>query len=157
MPPSGSDQPLDLLEQLSRQLRLLDDLLALGNQQSAAIAQGRMSELMALLAEKQPLLAQLSENAGTLRELSDQLVREHAADDPYRVRCRQQKQLVDQAYAQLLEQEQHAEQQLTTSRDQVAERLAASTGSLQAATAYQRMAPQPGDSGAGGRLDLSSD
>ncbi len=51
----------EFLELLHQQAELLDRLIAAGTQQSQAIAANRMSELIAILAQKQPQLERLGQ------------------------------------------------------------------------------------------------
>jgi len=142
-----------LLPLLQTQVALLDDLISLGNQQLQAIELGRMSELLSLLAEKQPLLTQLSDTANQLRYCGDPSAANSTMLPEDREVCRKQKAVASERFDELLTLEKQCESALCSSRDQIARRLEASAHSMNAATAYQGNQLQVSQ---GGRLDLSS-
>lgn len=143
-----------LRETLTSQIELLDRLIELGNVQIEAIENSRMSELLSLLSDKQPLLVELGEVAEKIRGFNaDPFSRVHE-DDAHRESCRKLKEEARTRFESLFQLEQKAEAMLSVSRDQIAKRLEASSNSMAAISAYQ------GGSAAhtqGGRLDLSSD
>lgn len=151
-------QPLNgnanLLELLKLQIGLLDQLIELGHGQIQAIESERMSELLALLSDKQPLLSDLGEMAQRIRNLNDDPDSIVIDDELYAQRCRQLKGYAQQRFEFLFDLEQKSESLLCTSRDQIAKRLEASSHSMTAISAYQNDFSERTQ---GGRLDLSSD
>jgi len=142
-----------LLEILSSQIGLLDQLIEIGQVQIQAIEHGRMSELLSLLSDKQPLLGDLGDVARRIRDLTaDHSI--SVQDEGYAQRCRQLKASARGRFEQLFELEQRSEALLCTSRDQIAKRLEASSHSMTAISAYQSGYTAETQ---GGRLDLSSD
>lgn len=143
-----------LLEILSSQIVMLDRLIEIGQVQMQAIEHGRMSELLSLLSDKQPLLADLGEVANRIRKLAANPSTAPPDADGDVQSCRRLKADAKDRFAQLFELEQRSEALLCTSRDQIAKRLEASSHSMTAISAYQS-----GSAGQthGGRLDLSSD
>jgi flagellar biosynthesis/type III secretory pathway chaperone len=151
-------QPLhgseNLPELLKLQIGLLDQLIELGLGQIQAIENERMSELLALLSDKQPLLSDLSEMAQRIRNLNDDPDSIPIDDELYAQRCRQLKGYAKQRFELLFDLEQKSESLLCTSRDQIAKRLEASSHSMTAISAYQNDFSERTQ---GARLDLSSD
>ncbi len=144
-----------LAELISRRHRLLTHLLDLSAKQIEVIKSGRMSELMALLADKQTPLVELG-------QISDQL-REAAGDDPktrswpsesLRERCRQEQEECEQMHIELLAIEAESETSLVESRESLQKRLERIDSANQAATKYVGSDSIPTT---GNRLDLSSD
>jgi len=151
--PSPTQANHSLLPILQHQIGLLDQLISLGHQQLQAIELGRMSELLSLLSEKQPLLTHLSDTAHQLRLCGDHAAENSTMPPGDRVACREHKALAAERFDELFALEKQCETALCSSRDQIARRLEASAHSMNAATAYQ------GDQlrgTQGGRLDLSS-
>jgi hypothetical protein len=147
----GSDS---LLELLTLQVGLLDQLIEMGQAQMSAIENGRMSELLSLLSDKQPFLVDLADAAQRLRHLNASRTPTAVRSDCYYQRCRQLKEQAKQQFDTLFELEQNAESLLSKSRDQIARRLEESSHSMTAIPAYQRESAMHSQ---GGRLDLSSD
>lgn len=143
-----------LLEILSSQIGLLDQLIEIGKVQIQAIEHGRMSELLSLLSDKQPLLADLGDVAHRIRKLTANQSTASQDDDGDVQTCRQLKANAKDRFEQLFELEQRSEALLCTSRDQIAKRLEVSSHSMTAISAYQGDATRQTQ---GGRLDLSSD
>jgi flagellar biosynthesis/type III secretory pathway chaperone len=144
----------NLLDLLSSQVGLLDQLLEIGKLQMHAIENGRMSELLSLLSDKQPLLADLGDMAYRIRNLPSHPLPASSDDDAGVQRCRELKAQAKEQFEQLFELEQKAEVLLSNSRDQIAKRLEASSHSMTAISAYQSGSTINTQ---GGRLDLSSD
>lgn len=149
-PTYGSD---NLPELLKWQFDLLGQLIEIGQTQIEAIEDGRMSELLALLSDKQPLVADLGNVANRIRNLNDN-PSQSVINDTHVQRCRQLKDQTKQRFVLLFELEQKSETLLCTSRDQIAKRLEASLHSMTAISAYQSGSAVQTQ---GGRLDLSSD
>ncbi len=149
-PPHGSE---NLWELLNTQIGLLDQLIEMGQVQINAIENGRMSELLSLLSDKQPLLADLGDSAERIRNLTGNSS-STACDDADVQRCRQLKDQAKQRFELLFDLEQKSETLLCTSRDQIAKRLEASSHSMTAISAYQNGSAMQSP---GGCLDLSSD
>lgn len=147
----GSDNLLDLL---TSQIDLLDRLIEIGQIQIQAIENERMSELLSLLSDKQPLVNDLGDTARRIHSLHDN-PSDNSVDDAVHVQqCRLMKDNAAQRFELLFDLEQKSEALLCKSRDQISQRLEASSHSMTAISAYQSgSAPQT----PGGRLDLSSD
>ncbi|HBJ34456.1 MAG TPA: hypothetical protein DDZ51_06765 [Planctomycetaceae bacterium] len=143
----------NLLDLLQLQVGLLDQLLEIGQVQLHAIENGRMSELLSLLSDKQPLLADLGDTADRIRHLTSNPPATTGDDDAYLQRCRQFKEIAKGQFETLFELEQKSESMLSTSRDEIAQRLEASSHSMTAISAYQRGSATQTQ---GARLDLSS-
>lgn len=144
----------DLAEMLATQVDLLDQLLAIGHTQLQAIEQGRMSELLALLSDKQPLLADLNDVAHRLRKAYDSLQPGTTDSGVDLQRLGGLKNQVQQRFESLMELEGKSEAMLCGTRDEIAKRLESSAHSMTAISAYQRAASLPSQ---GTSLDLSSD
>jgi len=149
---SLGDQALP--EILSSQIGLLDQLIEIGQVQIQAIEHGRMSELLSLLSDKQPLLTDLGDVAHRIRKLNARQSTALHEDDVCVQMCRQLKADAKNRFELLFELEQRSEALLCTNRDQIAKRLEASSHSMTAISAYQGGATGQTQ---GGRLDLSSD
>lgn len=147
----GSDNLPDLL---NSQVALLDQLIEMGQDQIHAIENGRMSELLSLLSDKQPLLADLGDAAQRIRNLIGISPADTPSDDPDAKRCRQLKDQAQQRFELLFDLEQKSETLLCISRDQIAQRLEASSHSMTAISAYRSDSATKTQ---GGHLDLSSD
>lgn len=144
-----------LAELVQEQLDVLLQLQRMGQQQQEMIVQGRVSELLSLLAEKQQLLQRLTEVQQSLRPASQQ------PPDARRWSSAQRKQQCqaisaqcDALLAEILETEAASEASLVESRDALAVRLQQSTGALHAARTYQGALSDLGRPAS--RLDLSS-
>lgn len=134
--------------------RLLRDLVERGRRQREAIAAGRMSELMALLSEKQQPLEQLGETSKRLGAAADQLPDAGGWDSAEdREACLREHEACQQMLAELVELESDCEAALTAGRDAIAKQLTQSEGARRAASGYAEAAAQ---GGRGERLDLSS-
>lgn len=137
------------------QLEVLLQLQQMGRQQQEMIVQGRVSELLSLLAQKQQLLQRLTEVQQTLRPARQQPPEDRRWSSPQRREdCRRVSARCDALLAEILEAEAASEASLSDSRDALAVRLQQSTGALHAARAYhgsQNDAARPVS-----RLDLSS-
>ncbi len=144
----------NLLDLLTSQVALLDKLIELGQIQILAIENGRMSELLSLLSDKQPLLGDLGDAAQRIRNLIGNPQSTAPDNDADAKRCRQLKDQAKQRFELLFDLEQKSETLLCTSRDQIAKRLEASSHSMTAISAYQSGSAVQTQ---GGRLDLSSD
>lgn len=145
-----------LLELLQWQVSLLDRLIEVGERQFQIIQEERMSELLSLLSEKQPLLTQLGDTANQIRSLNEQPLAYQGDGnaDQSAILCRQLKDVAQRRFEHLFELEQKCESRLCVSRDQIAERLAMSSHSMTAIDAYQKATALPDK---GPRLDLASD
>ncbi len=143
-----------LLGILSSQIGVLNRLIEIGQVQMRAIEHGRMSELLSLLSDKQPLLADLGDLADRIRRLAANPSTASPDDDVDVHTCRQLKADAKDRFEQLFELERRSEALLRTSRDQIARRLEASSHSMAAISAYQGGSTKQTQ---GGRLDLSSD
>jgi len=151
LPMHGSDNLADLLHS---QVDLLDRLIEIGQVQIQAIENERMSELLSLLSDKQPLLNELGDTAERIRNLNDNSSANCGDDDLYIQRCRLLKDDATQRFEQLFDLERESETLLCKSRDQISQRLEASSHSMTAISAYQSGSVIQSQ---GGRLDLSSD
>ena len=133
----------------------LQQLLQLGNQQLAAIQNGRMSELMQLLSTKQQPLNRLVEVAEQIRDA--------AGDDPHqrqwpseqdRLRCSRRQEECDRMHLELLAIEAQCESQLQQNRESISQELQRLDSAHQAVSSYSDAASRANP---GGQLDLSSD
>jgi flagellar biosynthesis/type III secretory pathway chaperone len=139
-------------ELLNQQFELLENLIAYGEQQRTAIQESRMSELIAILAQKQPLLDRL----GTIRqvlhdhqsvvEASSFWINEDARRDAQELRAR-----AATAFETLIELERQCEVALSESRDQIRHRMESLDSGRAAANAYQSQVTPPAS-----RIDFSS-
>jgi len=145
-----------LFELLQWQVSLLDRLIEIGERQLQTIQGERMSELLSLLSEKQPLLTQLGEAANQIRSFREQPISHQGnrVGHESASRCRQLKEEAQKRFELLFELEHQCESRLCVSRDQIAERLAASSHCMTAIDAYQKATASPAQ---GARLDLASD
>jgi flagellar biosynthesis/type III secretory pathway chaperone len=147
---SSSDS---LLQLLTFQLGLLDQLIEIGHAQIGAIENGRMSELFSLLSEKQPLIAELGDTSQRIRDLNRDGMSSASENDASIQQCRRLKEQAQQHFNRLFELEKKSEILLTKSRDQIARRLEESSHSMTAISAYQSGSAFQSQ---GGQLDLSS-
>jgi hypothetical protein len=148
-----------MLTLLTRQNDLLDGLLELGRRQLDAIENSRMSELLGLLAEKQPLVDELSELAiglKTIRVNESTPTRSIDGDKSIhgdKAECRNLSTLASSKFDELFTLERQCETLLCDRRDQIGTRLQATNNSRSAANAYRHIPPT---TSLGGQLDLSS-
>lgn len=149
-PPQPNERMLTLL---TRQNDLLDRLLALGRRQLDAIENSRMSELLGLLAEKQPLVDQLSELAIGLKTIRENESSAAGSVDGDKAECRKLSNIANTSFEELFKLEKQCETLLCDRRDQIGTRLQATSNSLSAANAYRNIPPT---TSLGGQLDLSS-
>lgn len=139
---------------------ILAQLLEMSGRQIEAITAGRMTELMTLLAEKQPPLQRLGDISKRLRQAS--------GDDPSarswessqaRENCRIAQEQCEKMHFELLAIEAQCETALTESREAVQVKLSQLDSAHQAANRYasNEVSVNNGASASGARLDLSSD
>ena len=145
----------ELFALITERQAILAQLLERGTRQVDAIAAGRMSELMRILAEKQIPLQRLG-------EISD-LLRATAEDDPHarqwnsqqdRDKCRRAQEDCERMHIELLAIEAQCETALNESRNAIEKELQQIDSAHQAASQY---AHSEATQTAGIRLDLSSD
>jgi flagellar biosynthesis/type III secretory pathway chaperone len=144
-------------EQFERLLReqgdLLGELLRIGGEQREAIEAGRVSELLSILARKQPSLERLGQIRQLLQDWRETVEEtDFWPDSQLRVGCQQLRDQSASAFKALIEQEQACEAALMTSRDQIQIRLERVDSGRTAANAYQNQATTP----SGSRVDFSS-
>jgi flagellar biosynthesis/type III secretory pathway chaperone len=142
-----------MLALLTCQDELLDQLLEIGRRQLDAIENGRMSELLGLLAEKQPLVDQLADLANRLKTLRENEPSAATVADTNLAECRKLRQTATTSFEELFTLEQQCETLLCDRRDQIGARLQATNNALSAANAYREIPPT---TSLGGQLDLSS-
>ena len=144
-----------LSQLIDRRLHLLQSLMEMGHKQTAAIRDGRMSDLMRILSEKQPPLSELAAIAQQLKAAAGDDPEKRIWPDPAaRDRCRRHQQVCEQLHLDLLAMEAECESTLSKSRDEIQQRLERVDSGRQVANSYARQAmPVTG----GGTLDLSSD
>jgi flagellar biosynthesis/type III secretory pathway chaperone len=143
----------DLSALLDAQADLLDALIKLGNEQVDAIENGRMNELLSLLARKQPHLDELASTARRLQPFQTHLQPADALPTVQRSVCQEKHARATALFDELFALEARCEQLLSKSRDQIARRLEQTVHSMDVADAYRR---ESAPSSPGGRLDLSS-
>lgn len=133
---------------------VLEKLLDISRRQVEAIEQGRMNELMSLLAEKQAPLLQLREHSKSLGEGSLDDPEDRVWDQPeQRKQCQDEHAKCEEMLQMLMEIEAECEQSLSLSRALLQQKLEQTQSAQQAAFGYS-LADQP--STTGGQLDLSS-
>ena len=146
---------IQLSELVDQRLEILESLLRQSVQQAEAIAAGRMSELMSLLAQKQTPLRQLGAVSQTLREAENDDPDQRQWTSPQaRDECRSKHRRCESLLGELLRLEAECEAKLAHSRDEIEEKLSRSEGARQAASSYTATIS---DAPTGARLDLSSD
>jgi FlgN protein len=129
------------VELLSQQTELLDRLIESGRQQQLAIDASRMSELIAILAEKQPHLEQLGQIREQLHERRADIERsDFWPDSDVRQLGQTLRDRAAQAFQTLIDLEQDCEKSLSRSRDQIQLRLQSVESGRVAASAYQSQA-----------------
>ena len=137
-----------------RRRTVLAELLELSRRQLVAAEQGRMNELMSLLAEKQPLLTKLRDDSSSLAEAESDDPDARIWDPPeQRAACRRQHDECEEMLRALMRMEAQCEQTLVASRQSLQEKLEQSQTAQQAVVGY---AGADQKSTSGGRLDLSS-
>lgn len=145
----------DLWNLLCEQADLLDQLLIFGGHQQQAIAANRMSELIAILGNKQPYLERLEQVRKQLHAWQPKS--EHGfvwPDLAQREQCQQKRDRSAQSFAALIDLEHACELALAQSRDQIQQRLKNFDSSRTAAAAYQSQEQEPASTAA--RVDFSS-
>ena len=147
-------QPERLVQLVRQRKSVLSDLLDLSRRQVVAAELGRMSELMSLLAEKQPLLTQLRDDSASLAEAKSDDPDSRVWDRPeQRTACQREHQECEDMLKVLMQMEADCEQMLAASRQSLQEKLEQTQTAQQAVTGYAGADQQ---STSGGRLDLSS-
>ncbi|MGV3484042.1 MAG: flagellar export chaperone FlgN [Planctomycetaceae bacterium] len=130
--------PDSLVDLLDEQGQLLDRLIESGDQQQQAIVANRMSELVAILAQKQPHLERLGEIRQELQRRRPEIEGDGFwRDAAVRNRCRSMQQRAAELFARLIELEGNCEHALVQSRDQIQQRLQTVDTGRHAASAYQ--------------------
>jgi len=145
--------PNDLVELLREQSVLLEQLIEFGKQQREAIDNNRMSELLAILAHKQPQLDRL----GNLREqlhnvralIESEFFWQKAST---RRDCQIMRDQAARLFETLIEFENGCEVALAESRNQIRHRLENIESGRAAANAYELQATTPPSP----RIDFSS-
>jgi flagellar biosynthesis/type III secretory pathway chaperone len=129
---------------LREQIELLDRLIDIGEQQKQAIETGRMSELIAILGQKQPDLDRL---ADIQRMFSHHKTDIENADfwpeSSQRQLCQGLREQSAAAFEVLIQLEQDGELAVTQSRDQIQLRLQNIESSRAVASAYESLANVP--------------
>tara|TARA_R110002049_G_scaffold2750_8_gene22124 strand:- start:27844 stop:28293 length:450 start_codon:yes stop_codon:yes gene_type:complete len=143
-----------LVNLVSQRKTVLDELLEISQRQVTAVQQGRMNELMSLLAEKQAPLAKLREYSACLAEAAPDDPATRVWDRPeQRAQCQAEHARCEEMLRTLMEMEAQCEQTLSQSRESLQKQLEQTQTAQQAVTGYAE-AEQANTSG--GRLDLSS-
>ncbi len=144
-----------LSELIETRRTVLSELLEIGGRQISAIAAGRMSELMSLLAAKQVPLGRLGEISARLREAAGEDAESRRWESSQaRDKCRQDQDDCEQMHLELLAIEAQCEAALVQSRAALEQQLSDVDAAHQAATSYANSDATPT---MGIRLDLSSD
>lgn len=140
---------------IQQRWEILKRLLEISRKQMLAIESGQMSDLMRILSQKQRPLNDLLTIADQLRvAMDDDPERRHWPCTESRQRCRERQNECEQMHLELLAIEAECESTLSSSRQEVQDRLAKVDAGWQAASGY---AERPHAASTGGRLDLSSD
>ena len=143
-----------LCKLMTQRRNVLAELLELGRHQIDVIAAGRMSELMALLAQKQRPLQQLAEICHVLREAAQEDPQQRRWDsETQRQQCREDQEQCEQMHVELLAIEAQCETALQESRETLQQRISRLDSAHQAANQYANCDAGPT---VGARLDLSS-
>ena len=145
----------ELYELMSDRWSTLSQLLEMSNLQMEAINDGRMSDLMRILSNKQQPLSRLADIAERIRSAAedDPKVRQWETPD-HRDRCRQLQEECEQLHLDLLAIEAQCESVLQESRTSIQSQLEQIDTAHRAANSY---AKSQVSSQTGGSLDLSSD
>ncbi len=142
-----------LSELIAQRWSTLHELLDLGRRQSEAINEGRMSDLMRILSDKQAPLNRLSEIADSLRAATnDDPLQRPWPNQSMRQACRDQQEQCDQLHTELLAIEAACEAALQENRQSIQRNIDQLNASHQAAKHYS---PQPTVATSGNRLDIS--
>jgi hypothetical protein len=143
----------ELSELIDLRWSTLSALLEFGRRQSEAIQQGRMSDLMRILSDKQVPLNQLSAIADSLRAAADDDPSQRLwASESMRESCRNKQEQCDQMHTELLAIEAACETTLQENRSSIQHDIDQLNASHQAAKHYS---PQPSVATSGSQLDLS--
>lgn len=150
-----TDNTTELARLIDEKLEIVSEVLTFARRQETVIAEQQVAELMPLLAKKQMALERLSGVQKALEPFASQDPERRVwASEKARQRCREREQQCDQLLRHIMELDAKCEGKLTESRDELAERLQQTTGTQQAARAYQ--ASQAATGSRGGRLDLTA-
>jgi len=148
------DDTATMILLVEQRWQTLQDLLRMSLEQSDLIQQGRISELLQHLSDKQKSLQQFTQLQEQLRPFALQTPDQREwPSEAQREKCRQQLAESDEMLAEMIHLENDCETALLASRDQLSERMKQSVGSQHAASTYRKLA-DPGDIR---HLDLSSD
>lgn len=129
----------------------LTELLSLTTEQETAIQSGHMNELMRILGVKQRLIEQFVELSGQFKRDFDTFSTAPKVSDAYR----QRNEACNAMHRELLARESACQQNLSASRQEIAEQLQRGEGARRAVAGYGQSAIRPPHQGGG--LDLSSD
>lgn len=145
------DQLIDLI---GKRRDVLTQLLQFCDRQMAAIDTDRMTDLMRILSDKQPLINQLTQLAGPLgKAAGDDPNTRHWSSTQQREQCRTWQDECDAMHQELLAIEAACEAKLDVSRAAMHEKLQRVTSGRDAVNRYaQTQTKRP----SGGSLDLSS-
>lgn len=136
--------PHAFLNLLCEQAELLERLIDSGQQQQQTIEAGRMSELVAILGQKQPRLERLGAIGQQIQERRREVEQSGFwPDESVRRQCQTMRDRAAESFEHLIQLEQRCEQALNTSREQIQQRLQTIESSRHAASAYQSHAQLP--------------
>lgn len=143
-----------LIELIGKRRDLLSQLLLFGDRQMDAIDHDRMTDLMRILSDKQPLIQQLSQLSGPLGQAAgDDPASRHWSSSQQRQQCRVWQDECDAMHQELLTIEAACEAKLEVSRTEMESKLQRVTSGRDAVNRY---AQTQTDRPSGGSLDLSS-
>ncbi len=143
-----------LAELVDQRWRILQGLLELGERQAEAVRHNRMSEMLAILKEKQPSLEALQQISQRLREFAGEDPDSRSWASPQaRHECRERHDECERMLQRVMQQEAESESALSAARQTLGEQLLRSEGARRAASGYAGADP-PGT--AGSQIDLSS-
>jgi len=143
----------DFLLLLEEQSQALEQLIQYGVQQQDAIGNDRVSELVAILAQKQPSLDHLTQLRRQLQDVRDVVESDSFwPNSAIRAQCKAKRERASQLFETLIEFENRCEVSLVASRNQTRERLLSLDTGRVAANAYQTQALATPPS----RIDFSS-
>lgn len=150
-----TDDTTELARLIDEKLEIVRAVLTIARKQEGVIAEHRLAELMPVLAKKQIALERLSAVQTALQPFANADPEQRVwASETAKQQCREREQQCDQTLREIMELDARCETELAKSRDALAERLQQTTGSHQAARAYQ--ASQASGGSRGGRLDLTA-
>lgn len=142
-----ADDARELIDALSRQRALYEQLQTLGGRQSALIAEGATEQLLGLLGERQRLVDQLADLSSGVAPLRERWPRIAAQlDTAQRTRIDDLLEQVEALLADILKQDEADRRQLQDAKQRIAGDLQRGQRGGQAMAAYRSTYGKPGGS-----------